>query len=173
MPQEPDSQHADDLALVLRPATAADQEAVIGLFSTGGGEHVDDPDGHDIRNLAENYLGEDESSCLWIAEQDGRGPVGMVAVKSAGDHIGEIRRLRVAPDMRNRGIGSRLVREALSFCRDRGFVKVILDTTVNQQAAITLFQRVGFRLNRKKISGEREKLEFYLDLYHQPDGDSH
>lgn len=112
---------------------------------------------------------------VWIARPDGHdsGPLaGAVTLHRTEQSAAQMSGLRVAPELRGRGIGVLLVKESLKFCGDNGLIKVLLDTLVDQTQAIHLFERVGFQLSRKKEIGGRECMEFYLDLYRRPDSAS-
>lgn len=110
---------------------------------------------------------------VWVAREQGQesGPLaGSVTLHRMEQSAAQMSGLRVAPDLRGRGIGAKLVNESLRFCGDHGMIKVSLDTLTDQTRAIQLFERVGFQLSRKKESQGHECLEFYLDLYRRPDG---
>lgn len=85
------------------------------------------------------YIGWEPKGCF-AAEVDGK-PVGHVFSISY-DHLGWIGLLRVDPDYRNRGIGSELMRKAISYLRSKG-VKVIKLEAV--QKAVNLYRRLGFK----------------------------
>ena len=63
---------------------------------------------------------------------------------SLRDHVAELSRLRVADDMRRQGIGTRLTRTAISWCRVQGFRTLVLNTTTPQRPAIALYKKLGF-----------------------------
>jgi ribosomal protein S18 acetylase RimI-like enzyme len=97
---------------------------------------------------------------------DERGAVvGMIGVQHHEEGTGEIRRLRVRLDSQRRGIGSRLVETALRFCQDNGYLKVTLDTYMEREPAVNLFQKYRFRHSRSRTVGEKQLMYFYLDLY--------
>lgn len=156
---------------VVRLAVASDQAAVLDLHRRGrleGQGDADDP-ADDVGDITAYYLPEDGTARLWVAEREDGLVAGMVGIKVRDGHIAEMRRLRVAPEQRGRGVGSALVAAALQHCRDQGWVKVILDTRVERTAAIRLFEKLGFHLDRARLSPEgKEHLEFYLDLYRDP-----
>ena len=99
--------------------------------------------------------------------------VGMVGVQQHEDNVGEIRRLRVRHDYRRRGIGSALVEVALKFCRDRGYLKIALDTFMEREPAIRLFEKFHFRHSRTRSVMGKEVMHFYLDLYQREGGGGH
>lgn len=48
--------------------------------------------------------------------------------------------------MRGKGIGMRLIRQALEAARSFGFSRVELTVRENNQVAITLYEKVGFKM---------------------------
>lgn len=159
----------------IRLARGEDQPAVLELFERsqalreGGGRP--DP-GADLQALEDWYLSGAESSRFWVADEPGFGVAGMVGVKDMGDHVASVRRLHVHPERRQRGVGTSLVSNALQFCRDSAFVKIMLEAEQDQRAAIALFTRFGFRLSRQRSKAGVERFEFYVDLYQRPESDS-
>jgi ribosomal protein S18 acetylase RimI-like enzyme len=155
--------------VAVRLAAPRDHAAVRQLFQAGLEEgHVPDNDtGADIDNIVEAYFSDSGQSGLWVADC-GSGVIGMVGVQKTSDNEAEIRRLRVHADYRRRGVGTRLMEQALSFCRQQSYLKVILELHIERGPAISLFRRFGFRLNRMREVGGRKMLDFYLDLYREP-----
>ena len=60
------------------------------------------------------------------------------------DHVAELSRLRVVDDLWCQGIGTRLTRTAIDWCRVQGFRKLVLNTTTPQKPAIGLYKKLGF-----------------------------
>ena len=81
----------------------------------------------------------------WVAELDGE-PVGMVLLVRLDDEVAKLRILLVEPEVRGRGIGSRLVAECLDFARRVGYSKVTLWTDSGLDPARHIYQREGFHL---------------------------
>jgi ribosomal protein S18 acetylase RimI-like enzyme len=52
--------------------------------------------------------------------------------------------VRVAPERQRRGVGRELTRTAIDWAVAHGFRRMILDTTVQQEAAIALYAAMGF-----------------------------
>src|SRR5262249_29358956 len=71
---------------------------------------------------------------LWIAERDGR-IVGCVAIVAASSQIAQLRWFLVDPSARGAGLGRRLLREAVAFCKECGYSAVILWTVSALAAA--------------------------------------
>ena len=67
--------------------------------------------------------------------------------------------------MRRRGIGTALVEAALRFCQQRNYLKVTLDTFMEREPAMRLFEKFHFRHYRTRSVGGKELVYFYVDLY--------
>ena len=64
---------------------------------------------------------------------------------------------------RGRGLGRRLLEEALRRCRDQGLTRIELDVLASNEAAIHLYERSGFVLEGRKrrariLDGEEDDL---------------
>jgi len=57
----------------------------------------------------------------------------------------QLRWLLLHPEVRGRGLGRRLVEDALDFCRDVGYSSVFLWTVNTLPIAAQLYQSVGFK----------------------------
>lgn len=158
-----------DVHFTVRSFRPSDQEACHVLYVAGlvGGSLAENDTALDLDEIATTYL-EMPGSHFWIAENTQGEIVGMIGVQHHDEGKGEIRRLRVRGDHRNRGIGSELVRTALRFCIDQGYLQITLDTYMDRQTAIGLFEEHRFKLSRTRRLGERELLYFYFDLYERP-----
>ncbi|KAM4610633.1 N-acetyltransferase family 8 member 3 [Polymixia lowei] len=65
--------------------------------------------------------------------------------QDAGDgSYGELPHLVVSFACRRKGLGSLLTQKALDFCKDRGYSRLVLDTSSPQTAAISLYQKFNF-----------------------------
>ncbi len=81
---------------------------------------------------------------LWIAEADGQ-IVGSLAIVGKPDNRAQLRWFIVHPDYRGTGLGSRLFREAMDYCQSKAFDRVFLETTDDQEKAIGMYAKAGFR----------------------------
>ncbi len=81
---------------------------------------------------------------LWIAEAKEE-IVGSIGVVGHFTREAQLRWFLVRPSWRGRGLGRRLLNEALEFCRERRFGSVFLWTTSDLEAAAHLYQQAGFR----------------------------
>ncbi|CAJ1084476.1 probable N-acetyltransferase camello [Xyrichtys novacula] len=127
----------------------------------------------DMADIQAHYL-ENPDNGLWVAEADDKGKskvVGMVAVtgkrpaedaerfddcngsvfagaefgREAGDgSYGELSHLVVFYPWRRKNLGARLMGQALDFCKERGFSRLIADVSSPQAASVSLYQKFGF-----------------------------
>lgn len=149
----------------IRSFKSDDHAAVMALYTDGllGGKLADNDTGFDIDDITLAYMSS-PGSHFWVAEADAS-LVGMIGVQQLDAGVGEIRRLRVDPDYRRRGIGSALLQKSLEFCRDQGLLKVTLDTFIEREPALKLFEKFNFRHDKTREAAGKQLLFFYLDLY--------
>lgn len=73
------------------------------------------------------------------------------AVCGRAERIGYLQRLAVHPTWARHGMGSALVIDALSWLRRRGANEALVNTQESNVAAVTLYQRLGFVLDREQL----------------------
>jgi ribosomal protein S18 acetylase RimI-like enzyme len=86
---------------------------------------------------------------LWIAEANEE-IVGSIGVVEHSAREAQLRWFLVHPAWRGRGLGHRLLNEALEFCRERRFGSLFLWTTSDLEAAAHLYQQAGFRKTEER-----------------------
>jgi len=94
--------------------------------------------------LAEFAKSHSSRERIWISEKDKR-IVGSIAIVKHSDIEAQLRWLLLDPQVRGQGLGRRLLREALDFCRDAGYSFVFLWTVDTLPIATKLYQSVGFK----------------------------
>lgn len=153
-----------DAPFIIRSFHPADQAACEALYREGviGGQIAENDSGLDIDNIQMAYM-KPHGNHFWVGETDGQ-IAGMIGVMHS-DGVGEIRRLRVGRAFRRRGIGSGLLEVALTFCREQNYLKVALDTFVEREPAVKLFEKFKFTHGRSRNYSGKELMYFYLDLY--------
>jgi len=62
--------------------------------------------------------------------------------------VGAIQNVGVTPDHRGKGIGSALVLQALHGFRRAGLGKAVLEVTAQNESAIQLYRKLGFRFRK-------------------------
>ena len=152
--------------VTVRSYRTGDSPACQRLYVDGhiGGTTSANDTGFDIADIDAAYMRQ-STNHFWVAENPDGEVVGMIGVQAHDRGVGEIRRLRVRQDWRRRGIGSALVEQALRFCQQQGYLKVTLDTFMDREPAVKLFEKFRFRHQRTRKIGEKDLLYFYLDLY--------
>ena len=146
----------------------------IGRVAELHGLHYSESHGLDLvfearvaRELAELLLRFDPARDFFRTVRcDGR-LVGSIAVdgKRAGT-VAQLRCFILAPEARGLGLGRRLLNEALSFCRDRGFQHVYLLTLAGLPASGHLYREAGFTVTTEEMGEQwgRRLLEQRMDL---------
>jgi ribosomal-protein-alanine N-acetyltransferase len=109
-------------------------------------------------------LGEHRTTLIARAQH----PVGVISINTIGE-LAEVHRLVVEPRSRRRGIGSDLVQAGLEMVRQLGVREVILDVGYDNEAAIALYQQLGFEQlsARQNYYGPRQHA-LILKLYDLP-----
>jgi DNA-binding MarR family transcriptional regulator/N-acetylglutamate synthase-like GNAT family acetyltransferase len=114
-----------------------------------------------------NHYDEDKEN-LWIAEENGK-PVGMIAIVKVDDSTAQLRWFLLEPEARGRGLGNRLVKTALDFCRDKNYKQVFLWTVHVLDTARHLYKSHGFTLTESiehdDLWGGNHLTEQRYDLY--------
>lgn len=84
------------------------------------------------------------SGALLVAYRDDRA-VGCVAMRDMGDGNCEMKRMFVRDEVRGTGAGRALGEGIIEAARNAGYSRMRLDTGADQIAAITLYEKLGFR----------------------------
>lgn len=81
---------------------------------------------------------------LWLLRR-GSEVLGSLAIDGAdGDGAAHLRWFILSEEVRGRGLGKRLMADAMTFCRERGFRSVYLWTLGDLDAALHLYEAAGF-----------------------------
>ncbi|KAM3877695.1 N-acetyltransferase 8-like 2 [Diretmus argenteus] len=103
----------------------------------------------DMQDIPGNYLTRPDDH-FWVAEAEINGKsqvIGMVAVvakQSGKEMYGELFRMIISSSCRQAGLGSRMAQTVIDFCKERGFSRVVLETSSTQTAAVALYKKMGF-----------------------------
>jgi amino-acid N-acetyltransferase len=120
---------------MIRSATPDDVPAILALIHANN-DHLLERSAEEIHNLLPTF---------WVAEVDGE-VVGCCCLEVYSRKIAEVRSLVVKQEMRRRGIGKQLVREAVAEGRRRNIAEILTVT-----GELDFFQNLGFHtvLNEK------------------------
>ncbi len=91
------------------------------------------------------YLYLKYGSVIFVAEIDRR-VVGYVTVMEMEERDAKIMSIAVKREFRRMGIGSRLLDEAIRWCRARGKRRLLLEVRVSNHPAQNLYKKKGFRV---------------------------
>ena len=94
--------------------------------------------GYSIEKLIE------EEVPFFIIRDNGT-PVACGGVKLFGTEYGEIKRMYVRPQFRGSGFAKLMLDHLADYARSRGVALLRLETGIAQEAAISLYERAGFR----------------------------
>jgi putative acetyltransferase len=72
--------------------------------------------------------------------------VGCGAIKQYDEHTMEIKRMFVNPELRGKGIATKVLIELENWVRELNFSKCILETGKRQSEAIRLYQKNGYKI---------------------------
>jgi ribosomal protein S18 acetylase RimI-like enzyme len=151
-----------DKRVLVRPYQDSDQAGVEWLYARtppwGRTYPRPEPVPEEVRQLRDHY----EHVLVAVEdEREGEALVGMVAIEGshsqAGSHVPapdfvdvqkptcRLHWVLVAPERWRQGIGRMMTHSAIAWARDKGYESMILDTTLEQQAALALYESVGFK----------------------------
>ncbi len=95
---------------------------------------------------------------IWIAEINGS-IIGSVAIVQCEEEVAQLRWLIVEPTEQGKGVGKKLVNEAILFAKQKGYKKIILWTIDFLDAARKLYSNADFELvETKKNKGWGKEL---------------
>lgn len=105
----------------------------------------------DINNITDTYSGSRNSFFVYETRNN---IVGSVGVKGDSEKTALLRRLFVAPRSRHKGIGTRLLKKAVGYCKEMGYAEIVFRSTDRMKDAMKLIKKHGFVENEKlEISG--------------------
>ena len=131
------------------PAREEEKEEVLALLAAQLDEFsIQLPRARFLRTV-EAALADDGRALVLVARRGGR-PVGVAYLSfqwtlEGGGWAMWLEELYVLPELRNRGIGRRLVESALEVARDRGCRFVEIETETRLPRAGNLYARAGFK----------------------------
>jgi len=135
----------------IRPIGPGDDAAVAAIIrdvmprfgACGPGFALNDPE---VDHMSTAYS--QPGSAFYVLEEAGR-PIGCGGIAPlAGADAGtcELRKMYFLPEARGRGLGERLLRLCLDKARAFGYRQCYLETLTGMDAAMRLYERLGFRL---------------------------
>ncbi|AET68406.1 transcriptional regulator [Desulfosporosinus orientis DSM 765] len=93
-------------------------------------------------NFFENYSPNKDR--FWFAELNGE-MIGAIAIVGHSAEKAQLRWFILRPEYRGVGIGQKMLKEALQYSREKGYKTLFLENTEDQQKAIKMYTKAGFR----------------------------
>jgi putative acetyltransferase len=92
-------------------------------------------------------------SIYWIAEDDGKiiGGCGIFSTENLPEGCGELVKLYLNPNYRNRGIGRQLMEISMESAKQLGYKQLYLESLPELDKAIRLYEKEGFRFINHKM----------------------
>jgi putative acetyltransferase len=135
----------------IRPIGPEDDAAVAAIIrevmpsfgACGPGFALGDPE---VDHMSACYA--QPRSAFYVLEEAGRliGCGGIAPLTGADAGTCELRKMYFLPEARGRGLGERMLRLCLDRARELGYQRCYLETLTGMDAAMRLYQRLGFRL---------------------------
>lgn len=107
----------------------------------------------EVQCMSQHYLAEQRSQYL-VALMDGKivGGAGIAPFVHEPETC-ELKKLFLLPSSRGHGIGAALTQACLAFAQAQGYTQCYLDTLSNMQAAISLYEQLGFVHLEQPLAG--------------------
>lgn len=95
----------------------------------------------DVNDITGTY--KQKGSNFYVALEKDR-IVGCIGIKKEDPNCALLRRFFVNPAYRRKGIGTVLLKEALSFCKKNGYREIVFRATSKMKEALKLLKKHGF-----------------------------
>lgn len=82
---------------------------------------------------------------IWIAEMNSK-PVGVIAIAKLDNDTAQLRWFLIEPEMRGKGLGHKLMKTAMDFCKEKNYNHVLLWTADVLKTAHHIYKNYGFNL---------------------------
>ena len=143
--------HHQQQGFTIRPLQIEDEAAIAQVIRDVSAEHgltaakgygVADPE---LDHLFPLYQG--AGRAYWvITDPQGKilGGGGIAPLQGAKESVCELQKMYFLPQLRGKGLGRRLILQALTFARESGYQSCYLETTAVLNRATHLYQQLGF-----------------------------
>lgn len=151
--------------LSLREATNADADDIRGLVFDVLEEYglSSDPSGTDadLADIETNYM---SAGGTFLVVTSDEGIVGTLGLYPINAETCELRKMYLRPAVRGKGLGRRLLDDAIARTRALGFMRLELETAAVLREAISLYRKFGFRPVTSDQLSSRCDQAYALDL---------
>jgi GNAT superfamily N-acetyltransferase len=134
-------------------ATLADLDELVHLLNVLFTRDIEfEPDYIKQRIGLELIILNPEIGEILVMKMDGKA-IGMVSLlysisTALGGKVATLEDMVIAEEFRRKGLGAELLKEAVSFARKRGCLRLTLLTDFNNDTAIKFYERAGFNLSK-------------------------
>jgi ribosomal protein S18 acetylase RimI-like enzyme len=138
--------------MTIEPATLHDLADVAQLLTAQFQEHAITLDSSALNNAVRGAIEDPARGAFLVAREPSPVGVAYLAFTWTLEHGGRsawLEELYVVPAMRSRGVGSRLLREAMAHARAAGAVAIDLEVDEDHARAAHLYAREGFHPHRR------------------------
>lgn len=100
----------------------------------------------DLMCIEEHY-NKSDGGCFWIAEEIiDKQIIGTAAIRNLKQYAStcELKRMYLVKEYRRLGIGQKLLDTAVDFAKRIGYIRIVLDSSKNLEAARALYLKNGF-----------------------------
>ena len=152
----------DARRILIKPFESENQDAVRSLIIAGLAEHwgeIDPTLNPDLNDIRASY----NDATFLVAWLDGR-IIGSGALIPRSDQVAEIARMSVAPELRRRGIGGKMLERLCQEAKELGFQRIVLETTSTWSDIIEFYKRFGFRVTHHQEGHFGGVVHLALDL---------
>ncbi|WP_047047030.1 GNAT family N-acetyltransferase [Vibrio mexicanus] len=98
--------------------------------------------------LAQFAKRQNPRECIWLAKTDGS-LVGSICICEVSESVAQLRWYSVDPIARGRGLGKQLMDQAIAFCQQQNYQKIILWTVDGLAVSKSLYLRYGFTVSHE------------------------
>ncbi|MBN2128201.1 MAG: GNAT family N-acetyltransferase [Sedimentisphaerales bacterium] len=150
----------------LRTATNDDCEQIRNLVYAVLEEYGLKPDPEstdaDLADIEQAYFA--SGGAFYVLESQHGSIIGAYGLYRMDDRTCELRKMYLHRNYRGKGLGKRLLEDALNQARERGFTKVVLETASVLKEAIALYQTYGFTPHKPDHLSARCDQAYLLEL---------
>jgi putative acetyltransferase len=135
-------------SVTIHPFQPADQEKVKELVLKGLADHwgeLDPTKNPDLNDIVKTYA----QDVFLVARLQDR-IVGTGALVHRSDELAEIVRMSVAKDLRRQGVGRLILERLITTAEEKGYRKVILETTCTWKEVIAFYLKCGFTVTHEQ-----------------------
>ncbi|MEI8175622.1 MAG: GNAT family N-acetyltransferase [Candidatus Omnitrophota bacterium] len=115
----------------------------------------------DLKNICLTYGGPRE---VFFVVSNGERVIATTGIKEDSKETALLRRVFVDSTERGKGLGSQMIKKAVSFCKEKGYREIVFRATSKMTQAITLCQKMGFKEAEKIDLGGFFIYKFSLKL---------